>query len=72
MTFLGLIYGLSSLSFLLWAVLVNRISHRQRQLALQNQTNATEPEANNMTKDNGKAPSAIVKCKEELDKETSI
>ncbi|KAB5542190.1 hypothetical protein PHYPO_G00088610 [Pangasianodon hypophthalmus] len=71
-TFLGLIYGLSSLALLLWALLFNRLSHRQRQLALQNQAKATEPEANNMARDNGNASLAFVKCKEELDRETSI
>ncbi|XP_053505985.1 solute carrier organic anion transporter family member 1C1 isoform X2 [Ictalurus furcatus] len=72
MTFLGLIYGLSSLALLLWMLLFNRLSHRQRQLALQNQAKGTEPEANNIASDNGNAPLAFVKCKEELDKETSI
>ncbi|TSK13160.1 Solute carrier organic anion transporter family member 1C1 [Bagarius yarrelli] len=71
-TFLGLIYGLSALSFLLWTLLYKKISYRQRKLALQNQDKAAEQEANNMAKDTGNAPSAIVKCKEELDKETSI
>ncbi|XP_046729896.1 solute carrier organic anion transporter family member 1C1-like [Silurus meridionalis] len=69
-TFLGLMYGLSSLAILLWVLLYNRISHQQRQLALQNQTKATEPDANNTATDN--APSALVKCMKELDRETSI
>ncbi|XP_017350201.1 solute carrier organic anion transporter family member 1C1 [Ictalurus punctatus] len=72
MTFLGLIYGLSSLTLLLWMLVFNRLSHRQRQQALQNQAKGTEPEANNIASDNGNAPLAFVKCKEELDKETSI
>ncbi|KAK2832412.1 hypothetical protein Q7C36_015874 [Tachysurus vachellii] len=71
-TFLGLIYGLSALALLLLVLLYKRLSHQQQQLALQNQTKDSDPEANNMSKDNGNAPSAIVKCKEELDRETSI
>ncbi|KAM9467570.1 solute carrier organic anion transporter family, member 1D1 isoform 1-T1 [Clarias gariepinus] len=71
-TFLGLIYGLSILVFLLWALLFNRILHRQRKMALQNQTTVKEPGANNTASDNENAPSAIVKYKEELDRETSI
>lgn len=71
-TFLGLIYGLSALALLLLVLLYKRLSHQQQQLALQNQTKDSNPEANNMAKDNGNAPSAIVKCKEELERETSI
>ncbi|KAF4079595.1 hypothetical protein AMELA_G00179940 [Ameiurus melas] len=37
-----------------------------------NQANSTEPEGNNIAIDNGNAPLFFVKCKEELDKETSI
>ncbi|KAK3517524.1 hypothetical protein QTP70_012610 [Hemibagrus guttatus] len=51
-TYLGLIYGLSALAFLLWALLLKRISHHQQELALENQAKDTEPEANSMAKDN--------------------
>ncbi|XP_060759022.1 solute carrier organic anion transporter family member 1C1-like isoform X2 [Neoarius graeffei] len=72
MTFYGLIYGLFSLGLLLWLLVLNRLSHRHRQLALQDQDKATEPQANNTAQDDGNAPSAFMKCKEELDRETSI
>ncbi|KAL4612699.1 solute carrier organic anion transporter family member 1C1-like [Arapaima gigas] len=43
-TFLGLIYGLYSLSYLLWGVLYWRLSHTQKKLALQNQAKANGTE----------------------------
>ncbi|KAL6459880.1 hypothetical protein MHYP_G00316390 [Metynnis hypsauchen] len=67
-TFLGLVYGLYSLSYVLWAMLYNRLAHRHKQEAMQNQVKDTEQEAGG----NENGPAAIVKCKENLDKETTI
>ncbi|KAI4899806.1 hypothetical protein NFI96_013759, partial [Prochilodus magdalenae] len=71
-TFLGLIYGLYSLSYLLWGLLYNRLSHRHKKQALQNQAKDTVQEGNGVTSSNGNGPVALVKCKEDLDKETTI
>uniref|UniRef100_A0AAR2L848 Solute carrier organic anion transporter family member n=1 Tax=Pygocentrus nattereri TaxID=42514 RepID=A0AAR2L848_PYGNA len=66
--FLGLVYGLYSLSYVLSAMLFNRLAHRHRQEAIQNQAKDMEQEAGS----NVNGPAAIVKCKENLDKETTI
>ncbi|XP_062852544.1 solute carrier organic anion transporter family member 1C1-like [Trichomycterus rosablanca] len=70
MTFLGLIYGLYALTMILSVVLFRKLSHRQKQQMLENQGKATEQDTPGTV--NGKPTSAIVKCKDELDKETSI
>ncbi|XP_026870393.2 solute carrier organic anion transporter family, member 1D1 isoform X1 [Electrophorus electricus] len=70
--FLGLIYGLYSLSYLLYGLLYNRLAHQQKCEALQNQEKAMEQEDNGTASSNGNAPLAFVKCKEDLHKETTI
>ncbi|KAI7797257.1 putative solute carrier organic anion transporter family member 1C1-like [Triplophysa rosa] len=69
-TFLGLIYGLYTLSYLLWGVLYNRLSHRQKKLDLKNQLNQDGTAV--ATNGSENAPSAIVKCSENPDQETTI
>ncbi|XP_067110215.1 solute carrier organic anion transporter family member 1C1-like [Osmerus mordax] len=64
-TFLGLIYGLYTLSYLLWGVLYHRLSKRQKKLALRSQAKAAALEGGT----NG--PSHTVK-KEDLEKESTI
>uniref|UniRef100_A0A672M1D5 Solute carrier organic anion transporter family member n=1 Tax=Sinocyclocheilus grahami TaxID=75366 RepID=A0A672M1D5_SINGR len=70
--FLGLIYGLYSLSYVLWGILYNRLSHREKKLALKNQLKAPEQDDNGVSSDNGNVSSAIVKCSENPDQETTI
>ncbi|XP_051547108.1 solute carrier organic anion transporter family member 1C1-like [Myxocyprinus asiaticus] len=72
-TFLGLIYGLYTLSYLLWGILYNRLSHREKKLTLKEQLKAPDQDGNDVAANgNGNAPSAIVKCKEDPDQETTI
>uniref|UniRef100_A0A673LK15 Solute carrier organic anion transporter family member n=1 Tax=Sinocyclocheilus rhinocerous TaxID=307959 RepID=A0A673LK15_9TELE len=70
--FLGLIYGLYSLSYVLWGILYNRLSHREKKLALKNQLKAPEQDDNGVSSGNGNVSSAIVKCSENPDQETTI
>uniref|UniRef100_A0A671QWG1 Solute carrier organic anion transporter family member n=1 Tax=Sinocyclocheilus anshuiensis TaxID=1608454 RepID=A0A671QWG1_9TELE len=70
--FLGLIYGLYSLSYVLWGILYNRLSHREKKLALKNQLKAQEQDDNGVSSGNGNVSSAIVKCSENPDQETTI
>uniref|UniRef100_A0A8C1R398 Solute carrier organic anion transporter family member n=1 Tax=Cyprinus carpio TaxID=7962 RepID=A0A8C1R398_CYPCA len=70
--FLGLIYGLYSLSYILWGVVYIRLSHREKKLALKNQLKAPEQDGNGVSAGNGNASSAIVKCGENADQETTI
>ncbi|XP_026081032.1 solute carrier organic anion transporter family, member 1D1 [Carassius auratus] len=70
--FLGLIYGLYSLSYILWGVVYIRLSHREKKLALKNQLKAPEQDANDVSVGNGNVSSAIVKCSENPDQETTI
>ncbi|KAA0721170.1 Solute carrier organic anion transporter family member 1C1 [Triplophysa tibetana] len=69
-TFLGLIYGLYALSYLLWGVLYNRLSHRQKKIDLKNQLN--QDDTTRAINGSGHAPSAIIKCSENPDQETTI
>lgn len=72
--FLGLIYGLYALSWLLWGVLYRTLVKRQRKLALRAQANGQDANAE------GKGANGVPKescpdggkTKEELDKETTI
>uniref|UniRef100_A0A8C1YRD9 Solute carrier organic anion transporter family member n=1 Tax=Cyprinus carpio TaxID=7962 RepID=A0A8C1YRD9_CYPCA len=70
--FLGLIYGLYSLSYILWGVVYIRLSHREKKLALKNQLKTPEQDGNGVSAGNGNASSAIVKCGENADQETTI
>ncbi|XP_076860863.1 solute carrier organic anion transporter family, member 1D1 [Brachyhypopomus gauderio] len=70
--FLGLIYGLYSLSYVLWGLLYYRLSRRHKRQALKDQAKAMEQESKGTASSNGNASSAFVKCKEELDRETTI
>ncbi|XP_066524113.1 solute carrier organic anion transporter family, member 1D1 isoform X2 [Hoplias malabaricus] len=65
-TFLGLIYSLYSLAFILAGVTYNRLAHRHKQQTLQEQ--AKDPGMGS----NGKGSIAIIKCKEDMDRETTI
>ncbi|RXN05136.1 solute carrier organic anion transporter family member 1C1-like isoform X3 [Labeo rohita] len=70
--FLGLIYGLYSLSYLLWGVLYYKLCRREKKLALKNQLIAPEQDGNGVSAGNGNVSSAIVKCSENPDQETTI
>uniref|UniRef100_A0A672T3V2 Solute carrier organic anion transporter family member n=1 Tax=Sinocyclocheilus grahami TaxID=75366 RepID=A0A672T3V2_SINGR len=70
--FLGLIYGLYSLSYILWGVVYIRLSHREKKLALKNQLKAPEQDDNGVSAGNGNTSSATVKCSENPDQETTI
>ncbi|KAL1276066.1 hypothetical protein QQF64_035689, partial [Cirrhinus molitorella] len=70
--FLGLIYGLYSLSYVLWGILYVKLSRREKKLALKNQLKAPEPDGNGVSTSNGNVSSAIVKCSENPDQETTI
>ncbi|XP_026065969.1 solute carrier organic anion transporter family member 1C1-like isoform X1 [Carassius auratus] len=70
--FLGLIYGLYSLSYVLWGVLYNRLSHREKKLAIKNRLKAPEQDDNGVSSGNRNVSSAIVKCSENPDQETTI
>ncbi|XP_043093078.1 solute carrier organic anion transporter family, member 1D1 [Puntigrus tetrazona] len=70
--FLGLIYGLYSLSYILWGVVYVKLSHREKKLALMNQLKAPEQDGNGVSAGNGNVSSAIVKCSENPDQETTI
>ncbi|XP_065130834.2 solute carrier organic anion transporter family, member 1D1 [Paramisgurnus dabryanus] len=72
-TFLGLIYGLYSVSYLIWGLLYNRLSHRQKKLDLKQQLKASNQDGTGVaTNGSANAPSAIVKCIENPDQETTI
>uniref|UniRef100_A0A8C1DZR1 Solute carrier organic anion transporter family member n=1 Tax=Cyprinus carpio carpio TaxID=630221 RepID=A0A8C1DZR1_CYPCA len=71
-SFLGLIYGLYSLSYVLWGVLYNRLSHREKKLALKNQLKAPEQDGNGVSSGNRNVSLAFVKCSENPDQETII
>ncbi|KAF4114491.1 solute carrier organic anion transporter family member 1C1-like [Onychostoma macrolepis] len=71
-SFLGLIYGLYSLSYVLWGVVYIRLSHREKKLALKNQLKALEQDGNGVSAGNGNVSSAIVKCSENPVQETTI
>ena len=60
--FLGMIYGLYALSYLLWGVLYRTLVKRQRKLALKTQAKG---QGANGCRDEGKS-------KEELERETTI
>ncbi|NP_001335015.1 solute carrier organic anion transporter family, member 1D1 isoform X1 [Danio rerio] len=69
--FLGLIYALYSSSYLLFGLLYNRLSHREKKQALKDQLKAPEQDSCGVSTTNGNASSAIVKC-ENPDQETTI
>nr|AAI39696.1 Zgc:163027 protein [Danio rerio] len=69
--FLGLIYALYSSSYLLFGLLYNRLSHREKKQALKDQLKAPEQDNCGVSTTNGNASSAIVKC-ENPDQETTI
>lgn len=71
-SFLGLIYGLYAASYLLWGVLYNRLSHLEKKLKLKDQLKAPEQDDSGVPNGNGNVPSAIVKCNENPDQETTI
>ncbi|XP_073695062.1 solute carrier organic anion transporter family member 1C1-like isoform X3 [Garra rufa] len=71
-TFLGLIYGLYSLSYVLWGVLYIKLSRHEKKLALKNQLKAPEQDGSGVSTSNGNVSSAIVKCSENPDQETTI
>ncbi|KAK9976133.1 hypothetical protein ABG768_021339 [Culter alburnus] len=71
-SFLGLVYGLYAASYLLWGVLYNRLSHLQKKLTLKEQLKAQEQDGSGVSNGNGNVPSAIVKCNENPDQETTI
>ncbi|XDV25314.1 hypothetical protein PO909_029247 [Leuciscus waleckii] len=71
-SFLGLIYGLYASSYLLWGIMYNRLSHREKKLALKAQLKAPEQDGSGVSNGNMNAPSAIVKCNENPDQETTI
>ncbi|XP_072530308.1 solute carrier organic anion transporter family, member 1D1 [Salminus brasiliensis] len=71
-TFLGLIYGLYALSYLLCGLVYNRLSHRHKQETMEKQAKETQQEGNGTVNGNGNGPGAFVKCKEDLDRETTI
>uniref|UniRef100_A0A674E665 Solute carrier organic anion transporter family, member 1D1 n=1 Tax=Salmo trutta TaxID=8032 RepID=A0A674E665_SALTR len=68
-TFLGLIYGLYGLSYLLWGVLYRQLTKRQKKLALRNQAKATALEANGNNNHNGHAMVSIFKNKDDLNRD---
>lgn len=68
-TFLGLIYGLYGLSYLLWGVLYRQLTKRQKKLALRSQAKATALEANGNNNHNGHAMVSIFKNKDDLDRD---
>jgi len=70
--FLGLIYGLYAISYLLWGIMYNRLSRREKKLALKDQLKAPEQDDSGVSNGNMNAPSAIVKCNENPDQETTI
>uniref|UniRef100_A0A8C1SEB7 Solute carrier organic anion transporter family member n=1 Tax=Cyprinus carpio TaxID=7962 RepID=A0A8C1SEB7_CYPCA len=70
--FLGVIYGLSAVFFVLWGVLYNRLSHRENKRALKAQLKAPELDGNCVSSCNGNGSSAIIKCYESPEQETSI
>lgn len=51
MTFLGLICGLYTLSYVLWGFMYMRLSRRQKKLALRDQAKSMEMEANRLSPD---------------------
>ncbi|XP_041710039.1 solute carrier organic anion transporter family member 1C1-like [Coregonus clupeaformis] len=69
-TFLGLIYGLYSLAYLLWGVLYWQLSKRQKKLVLRSQAKATALEANGNNNPNGHAMVSIFKNKDDLDRDS--
>ncbi|XP_018602571.1 solute carrier organic anion transporter family, member 1D1 [Scleropages formosus] len=70
-TFLGLLYGLYSLSYLLWGFLYSRLSRRQKELALQNQVKASELEFIGVHKHN-KEMDLPLQSKEEQERDNSV
>ncbi|XP_067284635.1 solute carrier organic anion transporter family, member 1D1 [Pseudorasbora parva] len=71
-SFLGLIYGLYASSYFMWGLLYNRLSHREKKLALMNQLKSPEQDGNGVSNGNVNVPSAIVKCNDNPDQETTI
>uniref|UniRef100_A0A8B9RAZ5 Solute carrier organic anion transporter family member n=1 Tax=Astyanax mexicanus TaxID=7994 RepID=A0A8B9RAZ5_ASTMX len=71
-TFLGLIYGLYTLSYLLCGLVYNRLSHRHKQQTVEKQAKEAEQEGKGTVNGDKNGPTAIIKCKEDLDKETTI
>ncbi|CAB1333781.1 unnamed protein product [Coregonus sp. 'balchen'] len=69
-TFLGLIYGLYSLAYLLWGVLYWQLSKRQKKLVLRSQAKATALEANGNNNPNRHAMVSIFKNKDDLDRDS--
>ncbi|CAB1347362.1 unnamed protein product [Coregonus sp. 'balchen'] len=69
-TFLGLIYGLYGLAYLLWGVLYRQLSNRQKKLVLRSQAKATALEANGNNNPNGHAMVSIFKNKDDLDRDS--
>lgn len=70
--FLGVIYGLSAVFFVLWGVLYNRLSHRENKRALKAELKAPELDGNCVSTGNGNGSSAIIKGYESPEQETSI
>uniref|UniRef100_A0A3B3S4F5 Solute carrier organic anion transporter family member n=1 Tax=Paramormyrops kingsleyae TaxID=1676925 RepID=A0A3B3S4F5_9TELE len=62
MTFLGLIYGLYTLSYVLSGFMYVRLSRRQKKLALRDQAKAMEMEVNGLSRDDGDTVSKGTTC----------
>lgn len=71
-SFFGLIYGLYASSYLLWGIMYNRLSRREKKLALKEQLKASEQDGSGLSNGNMNSSSAIVKCNENPDQETTI
>uniref|UniRef100_A0A8C1N2B9 Solute carrier organic anion transporter family member n=1 Tax=Cyprinus carpio TaxID=7962 RepID=A0A8C1N2B9_CYPCA len=71
-SYLGVIYGLFAASFVLCGVLYNRLSHREKRRALKSQLKAPEQDGNGVSTGNRNVSSAIIKCDENPDLETTI
>uniref|UniRef100_A0A673IWC0 Solute carrier organic anion transporter family member n=1 Tax=Sinocyclocheilus rhinocerous TaxID=307959 RepID=A0A673IWC0_9TELE len=71
-SYLGVIYGLFAASFVLCGVLYNRLSHREKKRALKSQLKAPEQDGNGVSTGNRNVSSAIIKCDENPDQETTI
>ncbi|XP_036373771.1 solute carrier organic anion transporter family member 1C1-like [Megalops cyprinoides] len=72
-TFLGLIYGLYSMSYLLWIVLYAKLVQRQKKLAMLDQAKAGGQEGDEINISNGKTLSeGNLKSEKEQEKESTI